>query len=81
MTTERETPNLPNSQKENVMNDLEKNICAQANIGTAIISEIKGNKSTMSGMCFHHHFVVLTRQEFRHFWLLLLRACSKFCYL
>ncbi|KAL2601151.1 hypothetical protein AAZV13_10G150900 [Glycine max] len=49
MTTERETPNLPNSQKENVMNDLEKNICAQANIGTAIISEIKGNKSTMSG--------------------------------
>ncbi|KAK7391690.1 hypothetical protein VNO78_20109 [Psophocarpus tetragonolobus] len=47
--TARETPNLPNSQKENVMNDLEKKICTQANIGTAIISEIKGNKSTISG--------------------------------
>uniref|UniRef100_K7N4Q5 Uncharacterized protein n=1 Tax=Glycine max TaxID=3847 RepID=K7N4Q5_SOYBN len=50
MNTARETPNLPNSKKENVMNDLEKNICAQANIGTAIISEIKGNKSTISDM-------------------------------
>ncbi|XP_020216183.1 uncharacterized protein LOC109799936 isoform X2 [Cajanus cajan] len=51
MNTARETPNLPNGQKENVMNELEKekNIFAQANIGTAIISEIKGNKSTISG--------------------------------
>nr|KYP65465.1 hypothetical protein KK1_011700 [Cajanus cajan] len=50
MNTARETPNLPNGQKENVMNELEKekNIFAQANIGTAIISEIKGNKSTIS---------------------------------
>ncbi|KAG4395344.1 hypothetical protein AAZX31_20G191600 [Glycine max] len=58
MNTARETPNLPNSKKENVMNDLEKNICAQANIGTAIISEIKGNKSTISDMSCHHHFMV-----------------------
>jgi len=62
MNTARETPNLPNSKKENVMNDLEKNICAQANIGTAIISEIKGNKSTISDMSCHHHFMVPTRQ-------------------
>ncbi|TKY51883.1 hypothetical protein E2542_SST23403 [Spatholobus suberectus] len=49
MNTTRDTPNLPNGQKENVMNDMEKNICDQANIETAIISEIKGNKYTISG--------------------------------
>ena len=45
-------PNLPNDQKENPMNCFEKHICDQANIGTATISETKGNKSsTISGMC------------------------------
>ncbi|RDX74042.1 hypothetical protein CR513_46251, partial [Mucuna pruriens] len=49
INTARETPNLPISQKENVMNVWEKNMCDQANIEIAIISEIKGNTSTISG--------------------------------
>ncbi|XP_068490845.1 uncharacterized protein [Phaseolus vulgaris] len=43
-----ETLHLPNGQKENVMNDWKNNVCAPANIGTTIISERKGNKSTIS---------------------------------
>ncbi|KAK7278459.1 hypothetical protein RJT34_23488 [Clitoria ternatea] len=39
------TPDLPIGQKEDLINGREKNICAQANIETAIISEMKGNKS------------------------------------
>ncbi|XP_027933906.1 uncharacterized protein LOC114189516 isoform X3 [Vigna unguiculata] len=49
MNIEIETLQLSNDQKENLMNDLENNLCAQADIGTAIISEGKGNKSTFSG--------------------------------
>jgi len=56
MNIEIETLQLSNDQKENLMNDLENNLCAQADIGTAIISEGKGNKSTFSGMCCNHHF-------------------------
>ncbi|XP_017414730.2 uncharacterized protein LOC108326017 isoform X2 [Vigna angularis] len=44
-----ETLHLPNGGKEIVMNDWENNLCAQADIGTAIISERKGKKSTISG--------------------------------
>lgn len=46
-----ETLHLPNGGKEIVMNDWENNLCAQADIGTAIISDRKGKKSTISGMC------------------------------
>ncbi|KAJ1409422.1 hypothetical protein SESBI_22708 [Sesbania bispinosa] len=50
MDTSRESPNLPNGQKESLTNYCEKNICAQTNIGTATKSEIKGNRfSTISG--------------------------------
>ncbi|WVY97369.1 hypothetical protein V8G54_029520 [Vigna mungo] len=35
--------------KEIVMNDWESNLCAQADIGTTIISDRKGKKSTISG--------------------------------
>ncbi|XP_014513714.1 uncharacterized protein LOC106772072 isoform X2 [Vigna radiata var. radiata] len=44
-----ETLHLPNGGKEIVMNDWENNLCAQADIGTAIISDRKGKKSTISG--------------------------------
>jgi len=51
-----ETLHLPNGQKENVMNDWKNNVCAPANIGTTIISERKGNKSTISGIFSNNYF-------------------------
>lgn len=60
MDTARGAPDVPNGQKENLMNCWEKNKCSQANIETTKLSEIMENKSsTISGMCFH---LVLTGQ-------------------
>ncbi|KAJ1384381.1 hypothetical protein SESBI_42640 [Sesbania bispinosa] len=63
MNTSERAPNFPNDQNENRTNNWEKNNGDQANIGTAKISAIEGNKSSaLSGQVDQKPFDNLSLQ-------------------